>query len=221
VEHRTRGLLRQRKKANQRRALTNCRGQSEEQVRTAKGSQPARGTYLLSRAERGTDQDSKRKSTSEGYSPTAERRARDWSGQRKKASQRETLTSCRAQNEELVKDSEGKPASERHSPPVEHRARDWSGQRNKANQRGALTYCRAQVRDGSGLRKKAGQQGALTVCQAQSEGLIRAAKESQPKRGTHLLSGAGRGIGQGSERAAASEGHSHTVEGRARDLSGK
>jgi hypothetical protein len=203
-----------------------------------------RGAHPLSSAERGAVQDSKRKPASEGHSRPVERRVRDWSGQRKKASQRGALTFCRTHSEELVRtekkasqrraltfcrvqskglvrttketrlargthilssaergtaqDSARKSASEEHSRPVQRRARDWSGQQNNANQRGGLTFCRAQ-----------------------SDGLVRTATESQPARGTHPLSGAERGTGQDSERKPASDGHSRTVEHRARSWSGQ
>jgi hypothetical protein len=75
----------QRHKANERGVLTPYQTQSKGVVRTAKKSQPARGTYILSSAERGSRQDSETTPVNEGYSPTVERRARESSGQRYKA----------------------------------------------------------------------------------------------------------------------------------------
>jgi hypothetical protein len=119
-------------------------------VRTAKGSQLTRGAHLLSSADGGAGQDSKRKPASEGHSRSVEDRAREWSEQRKKASQRGALTGCRAQSKGPVRtakesqlargthllsitergtgqDSKGKPATDGHSHPVEQRVK-WSGQ---------------------------------------------------------------------------------------------
>jgi hypothetical protein len=77
VERRARDWLGRRNKASHRRALTVCRAQSEGLVRTAKASQLARGTHILSSAERGTCQDSEREPSSEGHSRTVKHRARD------------------------------------------------------------------------------------------------------------------------------------------------
>ena len=60
---------------------------------------------------------------------------------------------------------------------------------------------------------------ALTLCQAQSKGVVRTAKERQEARGTHKLLREKQGVLQDSERKAASEWHSQTVEHWARDLS--
>jgi hypothetical protein len=59
VERRVRDWLGQGKKPSQRGALTNCRVRSEGLIRTAKKSQAARRTHVLSSAERGTGQGSK------------------------------------------------------------------------------------------------------------------------------------------------------------------
>jgi hypothetical protein len=156
VERRARDWLEQRNMASLRGALTDCGAQSEELVRRAKESQPARHTHFLLSVERGTGQDNKRKPANEGHSPTVERTARDWLGQLKPANQRGALTNCRAQSEGLIRtakegqparvthflssaergtcqDCEIEPASQLHSRPVERRARDWSRQRNKTS----------------------------------------------------------------------------------------
>jgi hypothetical protein len=102
-------------KDSQREALTDYRAQSERLVRTPKVSHPARGTHVLSSTERGAGQDSERWPASERHSPTVECRVRNCSEQRKKASQRGALTSCRAQSEGLVRTAkEGQPARGTH-----------------------------------------------------------------------------------------------------------
>jgi hypothetical protein len=83
----SKGLIRTAKEASQRRTLTVCRAKSEGLVRTTKEGQPARVTHILSSAERRIGQDNEGKPASEGHLPTVEHRARDWSGQQKRASQ--------------------------------------------------------------------------------------------------------------------------------------
>jgi hypothetical protein len=77
--------------------------QSQALVRTAKESQQARDTHILSSTEQGTGQDSNRKPAMG------------------------THILSRAERE-TGQESKGKLASEGHSPTVKHRARDWSGQ---------------------------------------------------------------------------------------------
>jgi hypothetical protein len=199
VERRARDSSGQRKKASQRGALTPYRAQSDGLFRTAKERRPTRGTHVLSSAERRTHQDSKGKPASEEHSRTIQRRARDSSGQLKKASQRGALTSWPVHNDGLVRtakenqparvthqlssaerqtrqDSERKPASGEHLLPVECRARNWSGRQNKA-----------------------GKRGALTNCQAQTDGLVRTAKKRRPAKGTHSLPSVWQGSRQDSK----------------------
>jgi hypothetical protein len=212
---------------------------------TTTESQQARGTHSLSSAKRGTGQDSERNTAkrelgssappsplrepldclylriSSGHLLSVERRAKGWSGQRRKVRKQGALTFCRAQREGLVRtaketqqargthclssaergtgqDSERNAAIERHSLPVERRARDWPGRQKK--------YCK---------------RGALTACRAQGEGLVRTAKETLQARGTHYLSSAERRSGQDIDRKSASEGHSPSVERRARNWLGR
>jgi hypothetical protein len=115
---------------------------------------------------------------------------------KRKPASKENSRPIERRERETGQESERKPASEEDSPSVERRVRDCSGERNKASQRGALTSCRAQ-----------------------SKGLVRIVRERQPERSTHRLSSAERWTGQGSERKAASEAHSRTVERRARGSS--
>jgi hypothetical protein len=120
-------------------------------VRIAKESQPARNTHELSGAERGTDQDSERKPASGGDSLPVERRARDWSGQRKKVNLRGALTLCRAQSEELVRTA-------------------------KECQLARDTHVLSGAGEGLVSTAKERKRGGLTFCQAQSKGLVSTAK---------------------------------------------
>ena len=86
------GLVRTKKKPTDQGTLTFWRRQRERLVRTRKKIDRARRTHFLGTAERGTYQDTERKSPGEGYSPTGDDRRRDLSGHRKKQTERGTLT---------------------------------------------------------------------------------------------------------------------------------
>jgi hypothetical protein len=60
-------------------------------------------THVLSRAEQGTRQDSKRKLPSQKHSPSAKRRVMDSSGQQKNDSQRGAPTNCQTKRERQVR----------------------------------------------------------------------------------------------------------------------
>jgi hypothetical protein len=74
---------RRRKELSKRRAPTNYRAKSEEQVRTPKRTQRATGTHFLSIAEERTSEDTERKSVSNRHSQTAKRRGRSEDTERK------------------------------------------------------------------------------------------------------------------------------------------
>jgi hypothetical protein len=80
------------KKVNWWWALTNYQSQQEELVKKVKEIWPEEGTYLLSSAKRGTDQDSERKPASEKHSPIIKHSARDLSWQQYKACLQRALT---------------------------------------------------------------------------------------------------------------------------------
>jgi hypothetical protein len=154
----------QRKEANQRRGLTDCREPSERIVRTRKEHQPARGTHPLSSAARRTGEDSERKLASEGHSRTVERRARDWSGA--KEGQPTRGTHGLSSGERVTsQDSERKPASEGHPRTVERKARLVRTAKEGQPARGIRPIDR-RAKNESGQRMKLSEQGALTGCRA-------------------------------------------------------
>jgi hypothetical protein len=79
-------------KESQRGALTSCWENSKGLIRTAKESQPARGTYLLLITVQGTGQENEIKSARKMHSHTVKHRVRDLFGQQKKASKQWALT---------------------------------------------------------------------------------------------------------------------------------
>src|SRR6267142_1310175 len=111
------------KKASEHALPVERRGSNKSEQRMKPSAQGRRGTHFLSSAQGRASQDSERKPTSKGRSPTVEHRGIDKSGERKKA------------------------CSKGYSRPIERRGRDRSGERKKADERWALTNCRAQ-RDG-------------------------------------------------------------------------
>jgi len=68
---------------------------------------------------------------------------------------------------------------------------------------------------------KVSERGALTNCRVERVGQVRAAKESQQARGTHILMRTEGATSQGSERKPVGEGHSRSVERKGGDSSGQ
>jgi len=79
------------------------------------------------------------------------------------------------------------------------RARNTLAERKKAMKEDSQTE-EYRGRDLSGHGKKASLGGALTLCGAQREGLIRAQKQSELMRGTHILERTEGGSFQDTER---------------------
>jgi hypothetical protein len=71
------GQVRTRGKASERGALTDWRGQCDDQVRTRKESEWARGTHELEDTQQRTSENTERKRASEGHSLPEEGRATD------------------------------------------------------------------------------------------------------------------------------------------------
>jgi hypothetical protein len=162
-------------------------------MRTGKERQPARRTHQLSNVGDGLIR-TERKSASEGHSPTIERRARNWSVQRRSQLVRGAhwLSSV---EQGTSQDSEIKPASEGDSRTVERRARDGSGQRNKPASEGTHVLSNAERGTGQGSGKKpASEEHSRAVkCRARDW--------------------------SGQRKKTVSEGHSRSVGRRARDWS--
>ena len=81
-----------RKNPTERGALTNWRQHQEEQVRTRKESDRARGTHILETASGGTTQETERIRPSKGHSRTGHGAGRDNSGHGKNWTERGALT---------------------------------------------------------------------------------------------------------------------------------
>jgi len=81
--------------------LTSWRPQREGLVRTWKETDQARCTHCLETAEGGTCQDTEGKRLSKAHSLPGDRRGRDLSGHRRKATKKDTLTSWRPQRQGL------------------------------------------------------------------------------------------------------------------------
>ena len=94
-------------------------------------------------------------------------------------------------------DMERNRRSKGHSLPGDDRGRDLLGHGKKSTKRGALTNWRWQI-----------------------EGLVRTGKETDQARGTHVLETIEGETCQDRERNRPSEGHSHTGDGRGKNLSG-
>jgi hypothetical protein len=155
-----------------------------------------------------THQDKKRGSESKGHSLPVEYEWKDNSGQEKKASKPEALTHCQVQSKRSVRKAKGSQrARDTHSlsgtgvgagqAKENRRARgthNLSGTQREACQDsdrklGSKVHSRPvkhTEKDSSGHKKKAGEQGELTNCRAQ-EGVVKATKEDQQARGTHIL----------------------------------
>ena len=72
----------------------------------------------------------------------------------------------------------------------------------------------------SGHGKKPTDRGGLTTWRRQREGLVRARKETDRPRRTHILETADGGACQDMERNRQTKAHSHPGDGRGMDLSG-
>ena len=151
-------------------ALTNCRVQSDGQVKTSKrseragaltfcpaqegqvriprGSERTRGTHLLSSADEGTCQNTMNKRGCEGRLLPIKRRGEGHvrnPRESEKAKDTHSLSSAEGRSNQKT---ERERESEGHSLPVERRTRerrtrDRSENQEKARERGALTNCRA------------------------------------------------------------------------------
>jgi hypothetical protein len=161
--------------------------QKEGLIRTAKESQPTRGTHQLSSPDRGIGQDSERKPVSEEHSPPVEPRAKGKSGQQMKVSEQRALTGSIAEGR-TSQDNERKLVSERHSLSA---SREGPVSERKPVSKGHSHPDEHKRKDSSGRRKKASKSGTLTSCRAQRGRGIRTANEGQRVRGAHQLSGRG------------------------------
>ena len=138
-----------RKKVTEQGTLTSWRVQREGFVRTWKESDQARHTHFLETAEGGICQDTEGKRLSKAHSLSGDRRGRDLSENRKKATERGALTSWRPKRDRFVRtwkesdrarhthfletaeggacqDTKGKQPTETHSLSGDHRGRDLS-----------------------------------------------------------------------------------------------
>ena len=130
-------------------------------------------------------------------------RGRNLSGNRKKPTDRGTLTNWRWQREELVRtqketdrprhtygletteaeggmyqNTERNRPREAHSLSGDGRGKDFSGHGKKPPEQGILTTCRQQREGLVRTQKEQTGQGALTLWRRQREGLVRAWKEA-------------------------------------------
>ena len=188
------------KNVSQQGALTFWRAQTERQVRSWKGCEPARVTYQLESSDGRISQDTERMCASKG------------------THQLESLDGEASQDTEIIQVSKG------HSHPREPRQRDKSGHRKGASQQGKLTDWRAQTERQVRTQKEckpargtyrlespdretsqdmervqASEGGELTFWRAQTERQVRTWKECEPARVTHQLESSDGRISQDTE----------------------
>ena len=190
-----------RKKSTGRGALTPWRRKGERLIRTWKEIDRSRGTHVLERAEGGDHQDTERNQRSERHSRPGDGEGWDWSGHRKKSTERGALTLWRRRREGLVrtrKEIDGSSSRGTHS-------LETAGGTCQDIERNRLREGHSLPEDGREMDlsrhgKKSTKQGSLTPWRRQREGVVRIRKEINRARGTYSLEMAEDGTYQDMDR---------------------
>ena len=153
------------------------------------------------------------------HSRSGDSRGRDLSGYARKQTDRGTLTFWRWQRERLVR-----IRKETNRPRRTHKLEMAEGgtchtQGNRPTEAHSLSGD-GRGRDLSGHARKPTNRGALTNWRRQREGLVRAHKETDPPRHTHVLETAEGGACQDTQGNRLTEAHSRPGGRRGRGLSG-
>ena len=142
------------------------------------------------------------------------------SSHRTKPTNRGTLTPWRWQKERLVR-TWNETNRARHTDILETAEGGTCHDTERNRQRKAHSLSGdGRGRDLSGHRKHQTERGTLTSWRRHREGLVRKQKENDQARRTHQLEKASRGTCQDMERNRLSKVHSHSGDGRWRELSG-